>query len=342
MPEAFASYPRTELDALVGHWLVASDIPGQHELWIVEEAGRKLTTLDARGRERVYGLALQSPCSLAISDEFGRTRFHHFARIGERFYSHPTGASAIAGSDGSAIACVGTQTIIVPAEGPCVAYSQMLGVWSELGPPTKACARELPADLVVLPLQPAEAYGALSAGAEVLEACRSRAIPVASNTVLTPAALPMLLAAARVAARGQVQSHGFTFPFPVDGQAEDIAPAPRAVAALAPAVRLFTDAGIRVWIKGLPGCYLASPGGPDLASLIHRSANRWYVDADHQRERALMFFPDVVAFFKEDTCRYCALDWRCDGFFATFLRRPGFPPLVPIEEVVVDPPMPAL
>ena len=198
--------------------------------------------------------------------------------------------------------------------------------------------RELPVNLVVLPLQPAEAYGAVSAGAEVVQACRERGIPVASNTVLTPAALPMLQAVARVAVQGGVQSHGFTFPFPVDGQAEDIPPAPRAVAAGAPAVRLLTEAGVRVWLKGLPGCYLGAAGlsaptsaGSALTDLIHRSANRWYVDADHQRERALMFFPDVVAFFKEDTCRFCALDGRCDGFFATFLRRPGFPPLVPVE-----------
>lgn len=184
----------------------------------------------------------------------------------------------------------------------------------------------LPVDLVVLPLQPAEAYATLAAGARVLEACRDRGLAAATNTVLTPAALPLLAAAARAATVGRVQSHGFTFPFPVDGQAEDVPPAPRAVAALRPVVAALEATGARVWIKGLPACYLG-----DLARLVHRSANRWYVDADHQEGKALMFFPDVVTFYKEEACRFCALDGRCDGFFATFLRRPGFPPLAPIE-----------
>jgi hypothetical protein len=45
----------------------------------------------------------------------------------------------------------------------------------------------------------------------------------------------------------------------------------------------------------------------------------------------MMFFPDVVRFFKGDACRFCALDGECDGFFATYLRRPGFPSLEPID-----------
>jgi len=186
-------------------------------------------------------------------------------------------------------------------------------------------AERLPVDLVVLPLQPADAFAAMAAGARALEACRAIGLPTASNTLLAPASLGLLEAAARAAVRGGVQSHGFTFPFPVDGQAEEVPPAARAVAALRPAVGILEAAGIRVWIKGLPTCYLG-----DLARCTHKSQNRWYVDADHQSAAALMFFPDVVAFFKEDACRYCAADGRCDGFFATFLRRPGFPPLSPL------------
>jgi hypothetical protein len=55
------------------------------------------------------------------------------------------------------------------------------------------------------------------------------------------------------------------------------------------------------------------------------------VDADHQLEGALLFFPDVVAFFKGEDCRFCRCDTKCDGFFATYLRRPGFPPLSPLS-----------
>lgn len=148
MPPSFAGFPVPQLDALVGAWLVASEIPGQRELWILEEAGRKLTLVDSHGRERVHGLSLQSPCTLAITDEFGRTRSRRFAWVGGRFYSHPEGAAALASGDGSAIACVGTQTIVIPVEGPCVGFTEMLGVWSELGAPAGACAREL-AELVI-------------------------------------------------------------------------------------------------------------------------------------------------------------------------------------------------
>jgi hypothetical protein len=51
------------------------------------------------------------------------------------------------------------------------------------------------------------------------------------------------------------------------------------------------------------------------------------VDADHQLDEALLFYPDVVAFTKTDVCRFCSADSTCDGFFATYLRRDGFPAL---------------
>jgi hypothetical protein len=86
-----------------------------------------------------------------------------------------------------------------------------------------------------------------------------------------------------------------------------------------------SDAGVRVAVKGLPACYLG-----EWKHLAGRTANRWYVDADHQLDRALLFFPDVVAFHKGEACRFCPADGACDGFFATYLRRPGFPPLRPL------------
>lgn len=184
-----------------------------------------------------------------------------------------------------------------------------------------------PVELVVIPLQPAEAAATLASAAAALAACAGQGLPVLTNTVLTPSALPMLDAVGRIAARAGVQSQGFTYPFPVDGQAEDLAPAPRVVAALEPVVDRLRAAGVRVWLKGLPACYLGR-----MAPLLGRSANRWYVDADHQREHALLFFPDVVAFTKLDACRFCAQNERCDGFFAAYLRRPGFPPLRALDD----------
>jgi hypothetical protein len=85
-------------------------------------------------------------------------------------------------------------------------------------------------------------------------------------------------------------------------------------------------AGVTARIKGLAACHLG-----DQAHRLAKTENRYYVDADHQQDQALLFFPDVVRFFKDDACRYCNLDGACDGFFATYLRRPGFPPLQPIE-----------
>lgn len=186
---------------------------------------------------------------------------------------------------------------------------------------------DLPLDLLVLPLQPGESGATLSAGTRALRAAREAGLDVAANATLTPAALSMLAAIARAAAGGGARSLTYTFPFPVDGAtAEDAPPAPRAVAALRDAVPVAEAAGLDVAIKGLPPCYLGA-----LARCVRRTANRWYVDADHQLDKALLFFPDVVAFHKDEACRFCAADARCDGFFANYLRRPGFPVLRPIE-----------
>ncbi len=178
-------------------------------------------------------------------------------------------------------------------------------------------------DLVTLPLQPGESGPSLSTAAEALAACAAAGLAASSNTVLDAASLPLLPAVARAALAARVTGHTFTFPFPVDGGAPaELPPAPRAVAALAPAVAILRTGGIPCAIKGLPACYLG-----DLAVDLRRSGNRWYVDADRQLQRALLFFPDVVAFHKAEVCRFCARDSTCDGFFASYLRRPGFPAL---------------
>lgn len=182
-------------------------------------------------------------------------------------------------------------------------------------------------DLVTLPLQPSESGSALVTAADALAACHGIGLAASSNTVLDAGSLALLPAVARAAVAASVVGHTFTFPFPVDGGAPgELPPAPRAVAALLPAVAILKAAGVPCAIKGLPACYLG-----DLGVDLRRSGNRWYVDADRQQARALLFFPDVVAFHKDESCRFCARDGDCDGFFATYLRRPGFPPLRAID-----------
>ncbi len=187
----------------------------------------------------------------------------------------------------------------------------------------------LSVDRVVLPLVSDESGATLAAAARALRRAGEVGVSVAANVVLSPSMLPALPAVARVAAaaRRAVDAVTFTFPFPVDGSVSaEVPPPARAVAALREVLPVLAEAGVRAAIKGLPACYLG-----DLRALAGRTANRWYVDADHQLDKALLFFPDVVAFHKGESCRFCAADATCDGFFATYLRRGGVPPLRPLE-----------
>jgi len=186
-------------------------------------------------------------------------------------------------------------------------------------------------DGLVLPLR---AGAELALAEHALAAAIAAGLPVATNTVLDAATLPHLAAITQLLLRRGSGAHTFTYPFPTGPQAVDSAPPPlSAVAALAPAVAELEAAGRPVGIKGLPACYL----GP-LARCLRRTGNRWYVDADHQLDLALLFFPDVVAFFKGDACRFCGLADRCDGFFSSYLARPGTPPLEPVDPLSEPPP----
>lgn len=182
-------------------------------------------------------------------------------------------------------------------------------------------------DLVIVPVQPSSAGGALQAGVRAVRQCQAAGLPVVANTVLSPTALDELPTVARALAAAQPRGAAFTFPFPIDGNSSVHLPGLSAVLrALDAAVPVLEAAGVNVDIKGLPGCYLGR-----LSTRIRRSANRWYVDADHQQSEAILFFPGVVSFTKAEGCRFCRLDGQCDGFFATYLRRSGFPALVPVE-----------
>ena len=181
-------------------------------------------------------------------------------------------------------------------------------------------------DTVVVPVQPGPGVG-LRAGARVLRACVDAGVRVATNTVLSEAGLRDLEVAARAIASVGPGSATFTYPFPIAGNTAAMVPAVGAVvAALSRAVPRLEEAGVQVILKGLPRCYL----GP-LGRLVGRTINRWYVDADHQLGEAILFFPGVVRFHKSEGCRFCVADPDCDGFFATYLRRPGFPELEPIS-----------
>ncbi len=181
---------------------------------------------------------------------------------------------------------------------------------------------------IVVPVQPGGGGATLQQSRQVIRACQKQDIQVTTSTQLSALAVPQLQTVGRVIAAAGPASAVFTYPFPIAGNTASEVPGVRAtVHALERIVPGLERAGLRVDLKGLPACYL---GG--LAGRLRRTSNRWYVDAEHQASEALMFFPDVVAFTKVEACRFCASDGRCDGFFATYLRRSGFPPLSAIPE----------
>lgn len=107
------------------------------------------------------------------------------------------------------------------------------------------------------------------------------------------------------AALAQARPDRVVFTWPLTGDRPPVAQSAATVAEAA--CDVLRDAGVIAGIKGLPACRLRQP------DRLWRSANRWYVDVDHQRDKALLFFPSVVRFVKADACRFCAADERCDG-----------------------------
>lgn len=183
-------------------------------------------------------------------------------------------------------------------------------------------------DVLVVPFQPVEVGGGVATGARTVRTCRDLGLRVSVNTVLNGRAVECLPAVARSVARVRPDEVTFTYPFPITGSdGTNPPPVARTLSALREAIRILEVEGVQPRVKGLPACFLGEE-----RRFLGRSGNRWYVDADHQKGQALLFFPEVVAFHKEEVCRFCAEDPRCDGFFATYLRRPGFPALNPVEE----------
>ena len=151
---------------------------------------------------------------------------------------------------------------------------------------------------------------------------------VVSNLQLDAGALDNLAAVLEVICRVRPQLAVFTHPFP-RGRADDreLASLESVLSGLRAAQTALKAAGLSWVVKGLPVCWLS---GLDVKS--GRSSNRWYVDAAHQREEALLFFPDVVRMSKAEPCRFCSMNSECDGFFDEWFARGDYPGLTPIED----------
>lgn len=158
---------------------------------------------------------------------------------------------------------------------------------------------------------------------QAVSAAVSRGQEVRAAVVLgaePPAAVVEAALAVVAAGAAAVQ---LSYPFP--GAAEAPPPVPQAVAVVEAVAAALPEA-VGFSVKGLPACALQ----PSTARRgAWRTPNRWYVDARHQLGAAVLFLPDVVRFAKADLCRFCALDGRCDGFFAGEHLSPGLPPLAP-------------
>ncbi len=98
----------------------------------------------------------------------------------------------------------------------------------------------------------------------------------------------------------------FLYPFPLSKTIIQNAPSPVALEA---ALQELPD---EISVSGIPPCLTKRAN-------LKQTSNRWYVDADHQKEKALLFFPDLLRYYKSDSCRFCKLNTQCDGFFRQYL-----------------------
>ena len=173
---------------------------------------------------------------------------------------------------------------------------------------------------LVLPVHRSDTLGRLG---QLVRDCRQSGISVVFAVDLRATLLPDLPAVAGALDAFEPASIVFTWPFPAAGSPAQRAPAPEGWReSLVHSLRAVRRAPTLV--RGLPICYL-----PESAQHFRRTTNRWYVDAAHQQQRALLFLPDVVQFDKSDACRFCSMDHRCDGFFQPYLSA-GHRPLQPV------------
>ncbi|MBX2800911.1 MAG: hypothetical protein KTR31_24735 [Myxococcales bacterium] len=142
--------------------------------------------------------------------------------------------------------------------------------------------------------------------------------PSHSLSVTIPLEARVLPLLGEVAAR-LAPTTRLTLLWPLPGGSEAAPPADAVVEAME---RALPQLASRDWgVKGLPLCALQSllPQVPDLPRRVWKSANRHYVDADHQGPGALLLQPDLQRLEKRDGCRFCAFDSRCEGVASPWL-----------------------
>jgi hypothetical protein len=142
MPETFAGFPRPELAKLDGVWIVDGQTPGRATVWVLEDQGSVLTTIDRHGREEVHGVTLSSPCALRLTDATGRSHSRAIALSDDKLIVTSKGAIAVAAPDGSLLACAGHRTFQIAPDGRCRYTTEMLGAWSDPVEAKDACTLE--------------------------------------------------------------------------------------------------------------------------------------------------------------------------------------------------------
>lgn len=198
----------------------------------------------------------------------------------------------------------------VPSLLAILAHARQLGIQHvTLHAPSSLAPCALPVDAVVIALR------------DPGDAARLSAFPGVHRVgviVLDEGASPAARAAeAREAGLDRVT---VAWPLPPAGPPLDVAQVPATLDAVAERL------GDVPWaVSGLPICLLGPHG-----DRARRAGNRFYVDADHPPDRALLFFPDVVRWWKADTCRFCAANDRCDGVATRWMQEGRVPRLTPL------------
>ncbi|MFO7566032.1 MAG: hypothetical protein R6X02_25535 [Enhygromyxa sp.] len=139
MPETFAAFSRPDLAALDGVWLLDAQAPIPRILWIIEDQGSVLTTIDRHGRETAFDVTLISPCALRLTDDHGNAQTRSIALTDQRLIVTSKGAVAVEAPDGSLLACVGHRTYQIAADGRCRYTTETLGTWSDPIEAESAC-----------------------------------------------------------------------------------------------------------------------------------------------------------------------------------------------------------
>ncbi len=162
----------------------------------------------------------------------------------------------------------------------------------------------------------------------VIQAAAAHQIALRLVLGLDPETLAVIDQLVSVVVKGNPAAIQLSAPFP--GGA-----APLSVGELRAAIANIFDiipAGIPLSLKGLPPCLFPPNIVGKRPKLFGRTRNRWYVDAQHQQENALLFVPEVLNFHKADSCRWCSADPVCDGYFESWLAADRSLDLLPIAQ----------